>query len=127
MKVFYTNCDCLTQTKLSELQCYIRTNSPDVIALTEILPKNYLFETSANSYIIQGYTMFSSNMMRGRGILLYIKESLGATDYQVNEPFQEHIWCKLSLTRGDNLLIGCIYRSPHSNADNNQNLHNLLK
>ena len=65
--------------------------------------------------------------MRGRGILLYIKESLGATDYQVNEPFQEHIWCKLSLTRGDNLLIGCIYRSPHSNADNNQNLHNLLK
>ena len=61
--------------------------------------------------------MFSSNMMRGRGILLYIKESLGATDYQVNEPFQEHIWCKLSLTRGDNLLIGCIYLSPHSNAD----------
>ena len=58
---------------------------------------------------------------------LYIKESLGATDYQVNEPFQEHIWCKLSLTRGDNLLIGCIYCSPHSNADNNQNLHNLLK
>ena len=70
--------------------------------------------------------MFSSNMMRGRGILLYIKESLGATDYQVNEPFQ-HIWCKLFLTRGDNLLIGCIYRSPHSNAENNQNLHNLLK
>ena len=64
--------------------------------------------------------MFSSNMMRGRGILLYIKESLGATDYQVNEPFQ-HIWCKLSVTRGD------IYRSPHSNAENNQNLHNLLK
>ena len=36
---FYTNCDCLTQTKLSELQCFIRTNSPDVVALTEIRPK----------------------------------------------------------------------------------------
>ena len=71
--------------------------------------------------------MFSSNMKRGRGLLLYIKESLGAADYQVNEPFQEQIWCKLSLTRVDNLLIGCKYRSPHSNADNNQNLHNLLK
>ena len=71
--------------------------------------------------------MFSSYMKRGRGTLLYIKESLGATDYPVNEPFQEHIWCKLSLIRGDNLLIGCKYRSPHSNTDNNQNLHNLLK
>ena len=72
--------------------------------------------------------MFSSlYMKRGRGILLYIKESLGATDYQVNEPFQEHIWCKLSLTRGNNLLIRCIYRSLHSNADNNPNLYYLLK
>ena len=73
--------------------------------------------------------MFSSNMKSGRGtcILVFIKETLGATDYKVNEPFQEHIWCKLSLTRDDNQLIGCIYRSPHSNADNNQNLHYLLK
>ena len=124
IKRFYTNCDCLTQTKLSELHCFIKTNSPDVIALTEILPKSSLYETSADSFIIQGYTMFSSNMKSGRGtcILVYIKESLGATDYKVNEPFQEHIWCKLSLTRDDNQLIGCIYRSPHSNADNNQKI-----
>ena len=53
LKVFYTNCDCLTQIKLSELQCFIRTNSPDVIALTESLPKNPLFESSANSHIIK--------------------------------------------------------------------------
>ena len=35
--------------------------------------------------------MFTLNMKSGRGILVYIKESLGATGYQVNEPFQEHL------------------------------------
>ena len=58
---------------------------------------------------------------------MYFKESLGATDYQLVDPYQEYVWCKLSLVRGDKLLIGCIYRSPHSNADNNQNLQNMLR
>ena len=39
LKVFYTNCDSLSQTKIVELESYARTNSPDIIALTEVLPK----------------------------------------------------------------------------------------
>ena len=45
--------------------------------------------------------MFSSDLNHGRGILVYVKESLGATDYQLVDPNQEYVWCKLSLVRGD--------------------------
>ena len=71
--------------------------------------------------------MFSSDLNHGRGILVYVKECLGATDYKLVDPYQEYVWCKLSLVRSDELLIGCIYRSPHSNADNNHNLQNILR
>ena len=46
LNILYTNCDCLTQTKLSELHCYIESYSPDIIALSEVLPKSSTFETS---------------------------------------------------------------------------------
>ena len=126
----YTNCDCLTQTKLIELTHYVQSNSPDVIALTEILPKNSLFDVTPEIYALEGYSLFSSNLNQGRGVLLYIKESLTTSSVQMPFDFQECIWCNLALNMRDKLMsqflrvflpilmIGCIYRSPHCTADN---------
>ena len=114
----YTNCDCLTQTKLIELTHYVQSNSPDVIALTEILPKNSLFDVTPEIYALEGYSLFTSNLNQGRGVLLYIKESLATSSVQMRFDFQECIWCNLALNTRDKLMIGCIYRSPHCTADN---------
>ena len=38
--LYYTNCDVLTKTKLNELEVYIQDYNPDVICLTEVLPKS---------------------------------------------------------------------------------------
>ena len=43
LQVLYTNCDCLTQTKLSELKKFVAEKSPDIIAITEVFSKNSIF------------------------------------------------------------------------------------
>ena len=41
LKVVYTNADCFTTSKQTELQCYIQEKDPDIIAITEIFPKKF--------------------------------------------------------------------------------------
>ena len=103
---------------LIELTHYVQSNSPDVIALTEILPKNSLFDATPEIYALEGYSMFSSNLKQGKGVLLYIKESLATSSVQMPFDFQECIWCNMALNMTDKLMIGCIYRSPHCTAAN---------
>ncbi len=40
LNIMYTNCDCLSKTKKTELEILILNNSPDIIAITEIYPKS---------------------------------------------------------------------------------------
>ena len=109
--MFYTNCDCLSQTKRVELESYIQTNSPDIIALTEVLPKNSLFHVNEVLFALKGYSCFSANLNKGRGVLLHVKNSIPAVDVQQNRNFEESTWCKINLSGGDNIIIGCVYRS----------------
>ena len=39
---FYTNADTLTN-KMSELKAQIEEHSPQILAVTEVIPKNYRF------------------------------------------------------------------------------------
>ena len=127
LKILYTNCDCLTQNKLSELICYKQSQSPDIIALTEVLPKVSSLSTVAEAYMLQGYSMFTTDLSMGRGILIYVKECLGATDFNITATYKEHVWCQLYLARGDKLLVCCIYRSPHSTVDNDFKLYDMFR
>lgn len=44
------------------------------------------------------------------------------TDMNINES----IWCETRLSDEDNLLIGCVYRSPSSSEENNAHLTSLI-
>ena len=41
--------------------------------------------------------------------------------------FHESLWLRIRLMKGDNLLLGCIYRSLSSSASNNYNHIDLLR
>ena len=71
--------------------------------------------------------MFLSNINEGRGVAIYTKKSLNADAVKVETPFKESVWCKIQLQNHDSLILGCLYRSPNSNDDNNQALEDLLK
>ena len=56
--------------------------------------------------------------------MLYTKTSLQATLVNLqtncgNRSFQDSVWCEIRLRGTDKLLVGCIYRSPNSSAENN--------
>lgn len=50
LTVLYSNVDCLTHSKKLELECLLSENRADIVALTEIYPKNSIFENIENVY-----------------------------------------------------------------------------
>ena len=41
--------------------------------------------------MLESYSMFSSVLNHDRNILIYVKESPGATDYQLTDVYQEYV------------------------------------
>ena len=59
---------------------------------------------------------------------LYTKRWLKATknDDLTEHNFTEGVWCDVKLKNNDNLLVGCVYRSPNGTSVNNDELLNLV-
>ena len=80
LNIWYTNADTLTKDKIQELTNDINASSPpDIIAVTEIKPKNYTKELQMVEYMIDGYEFESANLKdRGstRGVGIYSRKSL---------------------------------------------------
>ena len=110
MKVFYTNADCLSQSKKDELENYIKNFSPDIIGITEIFPKRSSFINQEIFYHLENYDMFLSNINEGRGVAIYTKKSLNADAVKVESPFKESVWCKIQLQNHDALILGCLFK-----------------
>ena len=65
-----------------------------------------------------------------RGVALYVDKSFNARECEeLNETdFQESVWCTFNDSCDDKILLGCVYRSPNtSTEDNDDNLFSLLK
>ena len=116
LKVMYTNVDSF-MNKRDELGALIQNKSYDVIALTEILPKNNKdqFDISSVEWKMDGYDMFISppNVFTKRGCLMYTKEELNALqlDSKIYQ-FVEYVQLGIHFENGKKFLISCIYRSP---------------
>ena len=113
LKVYYTNCDCLTLSKKRELEV-IQEEDPDIIALTEILPERSLYEINELFYNIESYVRYSSDLTSGRGVTIYVKSKMNSFDLRVQSNFAESVWCQISLNNNNMLTLGCIYRSPNT-------------
>ena len=96
------------------------------MAITEILPKFSLFQPDEKNYSLDGYDLFISNLSQGRGCAIYVKDYLAATKVSFECNFNDSVWCQIKLKNNDKLVIGCVYRSPNSTMENNQNLYQLL-
>jgi hypothetical protein len=141
--VMYSNVDSLLNKRL-ELSTRIQEEHPDIIALTEIYPKN--FDHSALDMCelsIEGYDerIGLPGKESNRGVILYIKSTIGSlrVDSLTQHPYSESVWANMSFNGdkpgeiesgdkpGDTLLIGCVYRSPErSSIENNHKLLDLI-
>ena len=123
----YTNADNLMNKRL-ELEATIDVNNPDVILVTEYAPKNCTVQTADSELQIEGYSLFTNSQKCKRGVLIYARTGLGASPSVVSDmcAFDESCWCEISLANNDRLLLGCIYRSPNSPNENNDQMRKDL-
>ena len=94
-----------------------------------MFPKHSKYALDKVSFCIENYELFISELGQGRGVAIYTHRSLQANGVKIfnDIEYEESVWCTVKLHAGDQLLIGCIYRSPNSNDINNNKLNTLMK
>ena len=124
----YTNVDNGMLNKKDELYERIKALKPKIIALTERIPKNCK-DVDEKEYYISQYDTFLNKQPK-RGVAIYTDKALNAEECKdfKNYEAQENVWVKFNTHNDGSILIGCIYRSPGtSDEENNQKIFNMLK
>lgn len=123
----YTNADQLFN-KLSELKILILKEKPDIIAVTELKPKNTRYPLKTEHILLPGFQGPIDNLDKeGRGVGIYIREGLEFSVLDANENFPQSIWVSLKFSVNHYVTFGCVYRSPSSTVEENANLNRLIK
>ena len=112
----------------------IAGNQPDVICITEVIPKAQALPIGPSQLAIPGYAQYCNfdpslanlGTSGKRGVCIFV-----AQHFQVSEvcfPYDgcEHLWLRTNLCGGDVLLIGGVYRSPSADVLSTSNLCNLI-
>ena len=126
IKTLYTNADQLVN-KLDDLLLIIAHESPELIAITEVIPKAQIHPLLKATLSIPGYELFTNFdpeqpiVERKRGIAIYVASRLEVSEFQVHCRETEHIWMEVTLDHNESLVVGCVYRSPSSDMMNSTN------
>ena len=121
LHVLYTNCDQLIN-KYDELLTIVDNVKPDLVLLTEVIPKAQILLIGLPNISIPGFLLFTNfdpdlphlGKSGYRGLAIYVADYLHPTQVTYHSNFKEHLWTSISLDNTENLLIGNIYRSPSS-------------
>lgn len=112
--------------KRDELKERIMELNPDIIQLTETLPKRKDVEINCDvEFSVPGYCKPIVNINPSRGILVLVKETI---DVKINKEisdlnFKESLFCNITIN-DMNILLGCVYRS--GSDDKEQSTNNLI-
>ena len=103
---------------MAELRAYIRNNRYDIIAITEVFPKNCgTLDYDSPLWSIEGYVCHKpkNKAFTGRGCLIYTKDDLPFYDIMnLDTKFVEYVQTGISINQNSKLLLSCIYRSPNA-------------
>lgn len=108
----------------------IAGNKPDIMLLTEVIPKGQRFPLSMALLRITGYSLHLSfdhtkeNLGRSgeRGVCVFVRDDILTSAIPISDPasrFREQLWLQLKLRDNKILIVGCIYRSPSYTTHNN--------
>ena len=134
MDFLYTNADQFVN-KRDELCMSIAGNEPDIMCITEVIPKAQTLPIAPALLAIPGYSLYSNFDLSSpslgssgvRGICMYVKLGIQAVEVSPSQsPFSEQLWLRIKLRGGDSLLVGAIYRSPTADPGLTSHLCNLL-
>ena len=116
---FYTNADQL-RNKQNEFEQRIKELKPHIIAINEVKPKNPKCTVTIPEFSLEGYTLFSKNIENneGRGIIIYVLNSLYAENINLVSTFKECLFIEIKL-QNKTKLLQMLYRSDGGSEENN--------
>ncbi len=121
----YTNADSLPN-KIDELMGLIDIHKPDIIAITEVKPKNLKQSLTKPNLKLDSYEILPHQNCfadGGRGVCIYIHESLAGNYREITSTWSgESVWIKIINTHNKITKFGCIYRSPNADTTTNEAL-----
>ena len=127
IKIMNTNAQSLIQ-KMTDLQWRVNLLEPKIISVTETWGKEWIKDGILK---LDGYTMYRNDRKgkRGGGSILYINNKL---EHRVCRPlnalsFESSSWCWVSEEGGKKILVGSIYRSTSSTANNDKLLLDVIE
>ena len=125
---FYANVDQL-RNKQNEFEQRIKELKPHIIAINEVKPKKPKCTVTIPEFSLEGYILFSKNIENneGRGIIIYVLNSLYAENINLVSTFKECLFIEIKLKNKTKLLFGCIYRSDGGSEENNAELLNMIR
>ena len=126
LNCYHTNAACL-MNKRGEFQEIVDLWKPKIIGVTESWCDNSVLDSEV---ALENYTLFRQDKLSGSnigGVLLYIHDSLQATECKQINDFESCCWCEIKLSNNEILLTGVCYRSPNSSDENNERFYDYLK
>ena len=131
IKCIYTNADQL-RNKLSEFQIRIRDQKHTIVGVTEVKAKNSKTKPLPSEYKMEwssDYNIFHANLEsnEGRGLIMYIHNSLQASEIKMETSFDENLFVKIEINQTEKALVGLVYRSPSNNTtEQHEKLRSLI-
>ena len=105
--IYYSNIETLSN-KMRELEVAVNLHKPDIIALTEVKPKNGRYDLQPSEIQIEGYSLYENLTSQGRGICIYVDNKLNSADTIIETyGHSESLWIEVKYQRTKN-VIGCI-------------------
>ena len=115
--------------KRIESEAVLSLYAPHVVCVTEIAPKVCSVPVTESELQVEGYDLFSNLDNYRRGVCIYIRKEMRPSPSKITKmvKFEESVWVDINLKGKDKLLVGCIYRSPNSSKENDEQLMNDLR
>ena len=113
--------------KFPELHAVVNDHSPLIIGIAESWCNSSIGDAEL---CLDGYNLFRNDRLSGvgGGVVLYVHSSLSATPCKVLSEvgFKNSLWCQITLSSTEILLVGVVYRAPSSSNVNNQKLLSII-
>ena len=106
--------------KMEDLRSMIADDVPDIIIITEVIPKAQKHPIHEPLLNLPGFEKFTNfkfteenlGASGKRGVAIYVNEKLDTEIVNLRSSYDDHVWVKIKLRNNDSLLCGCIYRTP---------------
>ena len=124
IKCLYTNADQFVN-KRDDLSMFIASDKPDVIFITEVIPKSQVNPITQALLDIDDYNCLlnfnpedpnlgSSGI---RGVAIYTKKTLRVEEVEIKvNGCIDHAWIDIHTAIGESMLCGCVYQSPSNDS-----------